>query len=1014
VTHAATVRVPVASGAPAPWPLGWAALLLGVLYYFGARIGFLLTPSPAPVSTLWPPNAILLAALALSGVRRWPALLVATLLAHVAVELQSGVPLPMVLSWFVSNSTEALVGAIAMRRLMHDNIRLDTVRRVGIFVLFAGVIAPLVSSFLDAAFVQWNNWGSGTYWTVWRDRFFSNVLAILAIVPVAITWRNRGVQFIRSVSAWRAFEAALLVLGLLAVCVAVFAMPAAGFESVPVMILAPMPFLLWAAVRFGPAGSSFCLLIFALLSIWGAMQGFGPFAGHPMAENILPLQLFLILTYIPILGLTAVIKERASAVEVARSSEERLNLALSAAQIRTWDWDIGSKAWSDKANEVLGITSEVLGIPANGSGAAPNGSDAVSAGDRASVRAAIARAIERGTPYEAEFRIDRPDGSSQWVLGKGTVVTDRVGRPARMIGVNVDVTERKRAEIALRDEASLRESEARFRELADAMPQVVFTARPDGQIEYVNRKWADLTGVTTEIRHNRQLLSVLHPVDRASFASAWRASVESGVPHEYQGRLWSVRSGTFRWHLVRALPVRNQTGRIVRWYGTATDIDDHKRIEQALRHTQVRLRAFQRGLEHRVKERTAELSQANSTLREEVVGRVRTEQALRASEERFAKAFRAMPDAISIARRPEARLIEINERWEAMFGYSRGETIGRTLDELQIFADAEERDRFASLTATQGFVRELEVDLRDKHGAHLKGVVAVETVDVGGEPCLITMIRDITEKQRAEQEVEMQRRQLAHLGRVALVGELSGALAHELNQPLAAILANARAARRMLDPGLFDPQELRAILDDIVADDRRAADVIRRVRALIRRDEAELQPVMLNDVVNDVLDLAHSDLVERMVAVTTEFAGQLPEIQADRVQLQQVVLNLIVNACDAMSQTPPHERRITITTADEGEVVHLAVSDRGTGIRSDAVENVFEPFVTSKENGLGLGLTICRSIVDAHGGRLYASNNDDRGATFHMVLPHGAPGADDQAALSSSGETFISPGPRRA
>jgi PAS domain S-box-containing protein len=478
VTHAATVRVPVASGAPAPWPLGWAALLLGVLYYFGARIGFLLTPSPAPVSTLWPPNAILLAALALSGVRRWPALLVAALLAHVAVELQSGVPLPMVLSWFVSNSTEALVGAIGMRRLMHDNIRLDTVRRVGIFVLFAGVIAPLVSSFLDAAFVQWNNWGSGTYWTVWRDRFFSNVLAILAIVPVAITWRNRGVQFIRSVTAWRAFEATLLVLGLLAVVRGRIREPGQrlrigagddpGADAFPAL----------GRVRFGPAGSSFCLLIFALLSIWGAMQGFGPFAGHPMAENILPLQLFLILTYIPILGLTAVIKERASAVEVARSSEERLNLALSAAQIRTWDWDIGSKAWSDKANEVLGITSEVLGIPANGSGAAPNGSDAVSAGDRASVRAAIARAIERGTPYEAEFRIDRPDGSSQWVLGKGTVVTDRVGRPARMIGVNVDVTERKRAEIALRDEASLRESEARFRELADAMPQVVFTARP--------------------------------------------------------------------------------------------------------------------------------------------------------------------------------------------------------------------------------------------------------------------------------------------------------------------------------------------------------------------------------------------------------------------------------------------------------------------------------------------------------------------------------------------------------
>jgi PAS domain S-box-containing protein len=451
----------------------------------------------------------------------------------------------------------------------------------------------------------------------------------------------------------------------------------------------------------------------------------------------------------------------------------------------------------------------------------------------------------------------------------------------------------------------------------------------------------------------------------------------------------------------------------VRWYGTATDIDDHKRVEQALRHTQVRLRAFQRGLEHRVRERTSELSLANATLREEVVGRVRTEQALRASEERFAKAFRASPDAISIARRPEARLLEVNERWEALFGYSRMEAIGRTLDDLQIFADAADRERFTSLMDMQGFVREMEFDFRDKDGTPLKGVLVAETVDVGGEQCLITMIRDITERRRAEQEVTMQRRQLAHLSRVALVGELSGALAHELNQPLAAILANARAARRMLDPGRFDAAELRSILDDIVADDRRAADVIRRVRALIRRDEAELQPVMLNELVGDVLDLAHSDLIERMVTVTTDLAKELPEIQADKVQLQQVVLNLIVNACDAMSSNPPADRRLSITTSNEGEVVHLMVSDFGTGITSEAVDSVFEPFVTSKENGLGLGLTICRSIVDSHGGRLWASNNDGPGATFHMVLPLVSPGSETDS-MARSGETAISPVGNRA
>jgi PAS domain S-box-containing protein len=593
--------------------------------------------------------------------------LLSALPVHVASELQSGVPLPMVLGWYVSNCSEALIGAGLMRMLIDEPIELDTSRRVRIFVVFAALLAPLLSSFMDAGFVKWLEWGSGTYWDVWRSRFLSNVLAILAIVPVMVTWGNLGIRSLASVSRSRILEAVLLMSALFVVSVTVFAGPAWGFQTWPILIFAPMPFLLWAAVRFGPAGTSACLLVFSLLSVWGAIHGQGPFVGQPLSSNVLPLQLFLIVTYIPLIGLSAAIRERAHVEQEARRSAEQLNLALGAAQMRTWDWDIGSlrDAWSEKAGEVLGLVKD------NTQAVLPGFNDVVSASDRASVRDAITRAINVGTPYEAEFRIARFDGTTQWVLGKGTVVNDAHGRPSRLIGVNVDVTERKLAEMALRDEAVLRENEARLRELADAMPQVVFTARPDGRIDYFNQKWCDLTGLTNENVSNRMLLSIIHAEDRASAIASWRASIRAGMPHEYQGRFLSVRTATFRWHLVRALPVRNEAGRIVHWYGTATDIDDHKRVEQTLRHTQVRLRAFQRGLEHRVKERTAELSLANATLREEVVGRVRTEQALRASEERFAKAFRASPDAISIARRPEIRLIEINDRWEALFGHSR-------------------------------------------------------------------------------------------------------------------------------------------------------------------------------------------------------------------------------------------------------------------------------------------------------------------------------------------------------
>lgn len=968
-------------------------LALAAAYYIGARIGFALTPQSQPVSTLWPPNAILFGTLLLAPPRAWILLLLAVLPVHLLVQLQSGVPWLMTLSWYVSNCSEALIGAAGIRWLVGGPLRLDSVSRVGVFVCVGAVGAPFLASFLDAALVRWNDFGSGSYWEVWQARFFSNVLAILSLVPAIVAWERRsiGIASLRAIPLRRLLEFSLLLAGLLVVCVTVFASPLSGMRATPVLIT-PMPFLLWSAVRFGPGGTSAALLIFAITSIWGAIHGYGPFVGQSVQANVLSLQLFLIVTHIPLLALAAVIRERTRAEDEARRNEARLNLALSAAQIGTWDWNLaGGRAWTGDAGEAARLEGEQRDF-----------FDAVKPEDRAAVRQAMLSAIERGAPYEVEYRLALPDGSIRWVLGKGVVVHDGQGRPARMLGVNADITERKRAEAALRDETMLRESEARLRKLADTMPQVVFSAHADGRIDYFNGRWYELTGTESDTVPDTQWLAMQHPSDRDACLERWLANVEAGRPHESEGRVWSARTGTYRWHLVRALPVRDDSGQIVRWYGTATDIDDHKRVEQALRESEAKLRTLGEQLEHRVALRTTELSFANATLRAEINVRVRAEQALRASEEKFAKAFRAMPDAIAITGHPDSRVIEINERWEELFGHSRFEAVGRTINELGIFANRQERASVMQLMTTRGYVRDMEVDLCDKHGGQLQGVLAAELIEVGGAPCTIEMIRDITERRRAEQEVALQRRQLAHLGRVALVGELSGALAHELNQPLAAILANARAACRMLDGQGMDLTELRSILDDIVADDRRASDVMRRVRALIRRGEVELQPVVANELVGEVLALARSDLIHRAVSVTTHLSEALPPVAGDRVQLQQVLLNLIVNACDAMADVPPGERRLTITTEGESDGVHVAVTDHGTGIVSDALDSVFEPFVTSKEHGLGLGLAICRSIVDAHGGRMWASNNAHRGATFHVRLPTGEALSGDELPRSTT------------
>jgi PAS domain S-box-containing protein len=247
---------------------------------------------------------------------------------------------------------------------------------------------------------------------------------------------------------------------------------------------------------------------------------------------------------------------------------------------------------------------------------------------------------------------------------------------------------------------------------------------------------------------------------------------------------------------------------------------------------------------------------------------------------------------------------------------------------------------------------------------------------------------DVTDGKLGELQLQEQRAELTHLSRVAVLGELTGALAHELNQPLTAILSNAQAAQRFLSQRPDCLSEVHEILNDIVAEDKRAGEVIRRLRALLRKGETQLQPLDINEVINDVLELARADCVSREVSLHCELAPTLPLVLGDRVQLQQVLLNLVVNACDAMSDCDPPDRRISVTTAtDKDGSVRITISDCGHGIPVEQMERLFEPFYTTKAQGLGLGLTICRSIVAAHGGKLWAENSPGGGAKFCMSLP---------------------------
>jgi signal transduction histidine kinase len=256
---------------------------------------------------------------------------------------------------------------------------------------------------------------------------------------------------------------------------------------------------------------------------------------------------------------------------------------------------------------------------------------------------------------------------------------------------------------------------------------------------------------------------------------------------------------------------------------------------------------------------------------------------------------------------------------------------------------------------------------------------------------IVALLVQRARRRRAERAEKEQQRQLAHLSRVAVLGELTGTLAHELNQPLAAILSNANAACHYLRRASPDLDEVRETLDDIVSATQRAREVVIRLRGMLKRTDAPLVPVDVNEVVREVVELAHADLVSRGVAVSLRLQEGLPAVNADRVQIQQVLLNLILNGCDAMAGVAAGARDLTVTSAGDGDGhVMLRVRDRGTGIAGDDLERIFEPFYTSKREGLGLGLAICKTIASAHGGRLWATNNDgERGATLHLALPSG-------------------------
>jgi PAS domain S-box-containing protein len=494
-----------------------------------------------------------------------------------------------------------------------------------------------------------------------------------------------------------------------------------------------------------------------------------------------------------------------------------------------------------------------------------------------------------------------------------------------------------------RAEESLRDSEERMSLAAEATNLGLWQLDVPSYRIWATETCRALLGLGAQEPLTRQsFINAYHPDDRQSATRICESAVAQGRSYEQEYRVVHADGGV-RWVLDRARTICDSTGKSLRMTGVIMDITDRKHAEEALRE----------------------------------------------SEERYRNVVETQTEMICRFR-PDTTLTFVNDAYCRYFERSRDQLVGTRFIEL-----IPESARGATLRYLESLLSNPRTQTYEHEVLRPDGSIGWHQwfdhaiADSSGEIVEMQGIgRDITNLRRAELEAQERREEVTHLTRVGILGELSGALAHELNQPLTAILSNAQAAQRLLAKTPVELDEVREILSDIASEDKRAGDVINRLRALMKKGEASLLPLNLNDLANDVLELAHSELIERNVAVATRLTPGLPDIRGDRVQLQQVLLNLVMNACEAMADNNGAGSGIEVSTARDGNSrLRLTVADRGPGIPPDLIGRIFEPFMTTKSQGLGLGLSICQSIVAAHEGRLWVVNNADRGASFSVSLP---------------------------